>query len=351
MTNASNVNAGPFGHVTLDLDHLVVSGAIRLEEARRLLALGAPSRINGTLVSVLYIIGALGVAAGVVALRPTATTGLVLALLALAGGWFIRRRRRAELDVLGMGLGIMGALGLCGWLALEFGEVWRPIALTGTGTAIIAAVALLFRSSFLAALVPLGIGAMVGSGTAYWHASYAIFVREPTITFGLFTAMAVSLYAVLPRIRAFEAALGGMATVAARMSFVVANFGLWVGSLWGDHVGEYLSGVHERAEGVEWSQHREAIEAWQATALHVPEIAFVLVWIAFAVAAIVVGHRRNVRFLVNGGVAFLAINAYTQFFERFHDQEWALILGGGTMVALAVLLVRFPVLKWEPRGA
>ena len=339
------------GHVTLDLDWLVASGAVRLDEARRLSALGVPSRINGTLVSVLYIIGALGVAAGVVALNPTATTGLVLALIALAGGWFIRRRRRAELEVLGMGLGIMGALGLCGWLALEFGEAWRPVALWGVATAIIAAVALAFRSSFLAALVPLGIGAMAGSGTAYWHATYAVFVREPTVTFVLFTALAASLYAALPRIRAHEAALGAMATVAARMSFVLANFALWVGSLWGDHVGEHLSGIHDRAEGTDWTAQQQALEAWRAGAFHVPELAFVLVWAAFAIAAVAVGQRRNLRFLVNGGVVFLAINAYTQFFERFHAEEWALILGGGSMVALAVLLVRFPLLRWEPGRA
>ena len=36
---------------------------------------------------------------------------------------------------------------------------------------------------------------MVGSGTAYWHASYGLFVQEPAISAILFGAVAGTLYA------------------------------------------------------------------------------------------------------------------------------------------------------------
>ena len=42
--------------------------------------------------------------------------------------------------------------------------------------------ALWFRSALLAAFAVLSLGAILGSGTGYWHASYALFVEEPTIT-------------------------------------------------------------------------------------------------------------------------------------------------------------------------
>ncbi len=49
-----------------------------------------------------------------------------------------------------------------------------------------------FRSAFLAALVVLALDAVFGTGTGYWHTSYALFVEEPLITIGVFGALAAA---------------------------------------------------------------------------------------------------------------------------------------------------------------
>ena len=308
--------------------------------ARRLRAHAEPSAIAGPLVSVLYILGALAVAAGVVALKPTATTGLVLAVVALAGGWFVGRLADASYRILSLGLAISGALGLAGWFALEFGDVLPAIAVSGFATLAALAVAIAFRSLFLAALVPLGLGAMLGSGTAYWHASYAIFVREPTITFAAFTLLAVALVAAIDR-GVLARAYARMGEVAMRVSVVIANFGLWVGSLWGDHVGEHLLiGGHRYIAGEPWQERQERLETLREMVVHIPDGAFALAWVGVAIAMIVIGQRIHRRFVTVSGITFLAINAYTQFFERFHDESWALIVGGVSLVAIAIAIMR-----------
>ena len=334
------MNAAPFGTVRLSLDRLVTDGVIEPDLARRLRAHAEPSAIAGPLVSVLYILGALAVAAGVVALKPTAMTGLVLAVVALVGGWFVGRLADASYRVLSLGLAISGALGLAGWFALEFGDALPAIAVSGFATLTALAIAIAFRSLFLAALVPLGLGAMLGSGTVYWHASYAIFVREPTITFAAFTLLTVALVAAIDR-GILAGAYARMGEVAMRVSFVIANFGLWVGSLWGDHVGEHLSGIRERVAGEPWQDRRDRLDAWREDAWLIPDDVFVLGWVGVAVAAIVWGQHVHRRFVTMGGVTFLATNAYTQFFERFHDESWALIIGGTSLVAIAVAIIRW----------
>ena len=342
------MNSQPFGTVRLSLDDLVAEGVIDPALASQLRKRCLPPVASNGLVAVLYILGALAVAAGVVALKPTPTTGLVLALIALVGGWFVGRSGDAAMRILSLGLGICGALGLCGWFALEFGQALPAITVSGFATLTAFLTAIAFRSLFLSALVPLGIGAMLGSGTAYWHASYAIFVREPLITLVLFGALAAALVTVVDR-NLLRDVHARMAEVAMRVSFVIANFGFWVGSLWGDHVGEHLSGIRERGDGESWRAANERLAAWRTEAFHVPDAVFALGWVGFAVAAIVLGRRIERRFIATGGIVFLAINAYTQFFERFHAEEWALILGGASMVALAAGLVRYVARQPSPR--
>ena len=332
--------AASYGTVRLSLDELVAERVIEPDLAQRLARLGKPSGFNGPLVGVLYILGALAVAAGVIALKPTATTGLVLAVAALGGAWIADRWQDDGARILSLGLAISGALGLGGWFAMEFGQTLPNVAVTGVATLVVLCVAIAFRSLFLAALVPLGIGAMVGSGTAYWHASYAIFVREPTITFLLFAVLAAALVWIVDR-RRVRGAYAAMAEVAMRVSVVVSNFGLWVGSLWGDRIGEHLSGIRERLPDEGWSERNRRIEAWRETAFEVPEAVFTLGWVGVAVAMILVGQRIERRFVTIAGVVFLVINAYTQFFERFHAEAWALIVGGVSLVAVAITLVRW----------
>ncbi|MFD0916112.1 hypothetical protein ACFQ14_06805 [Pseudahrensia aquimaris] len=328
-----------YGRITLDLDKLVYTETLTPELAAKLVLSKEPTAAANTLISVLYIIGAIAAAAGVVLLKPTAITGLVIAAVCFGVGQFIRFKKWAHLDILALALGIGSAAGLTGWFALEFGEILPAIAINGFATGVTLVMALAFRSRFLAALVPIGIGTMIGSGGAYWHASYGIFVREAAVTIALFVPIAAALWALAMKVRHPD--WKPMATVAARMAFIIANFGFWVGSLWGDHVGEYFMVPNRRAEGMGYSEWLDLRNAFKEQALYIPDAVFAVGWAVFAVAAIALGRKIGNRFLELAGVVFLAINAFTQYFEFFKDEPWALIFGGIALVGIALALVRW----------
>lgn len=316
--------------IRLDMTALTRSGTLSPEEAARLEALALPDQKAGLMINLLLFSGAIAVAAGAIALVPDATTGLVLALLALGGGASIKALdRQADWRVLWQGLAFMGVIGVSGWIAFEFEEArhWPPVAIAALTTG----AAIGFRSAFLSALAVLAGGAILGSGTAYWHASYAIFVSEPTLTVLILSALSASLYAL--RNRAAQA-WQAMLTSAARISAFIAAMGFWVGSLWGDHVGEHWA----RAEG-RW---RAAME-WRETATHVPEWVFSFGWAGALIGLIATQPRGG--FLSVSAVVFLAIHAYTQFFETFGAQPWAMLIAGLTAFTLAVAGARWMVLQ------
>ncbi|MCU0832292.1 MAG: hypothetical protein MUC58_12420 [Rhizobiaceae bacterium] len=311
--------------VTLDLDALVKDGRLSDAEAERLRAMALPSRAVGQLVQVFAILGALGLAAGVIMLDPSATLGLLLALGALGFAAFVQVRGKDDLAILGTGMAIAGTMGLAGWFGLKFGEIWPAVLVNGVGTLITLASALFFRSRFLVAFVPLGLAAMIGSGTAYWHASYAIFISEALVTVLLFGALSLALFAAAPRLQAVHS---GLSVIAGRVSWLVMNFGFWVGSLWGDHVGDHFAEVWSGRDS-SW----EEMEAWRQTALFIPDWVFIIGWASVSIATIVA--LRHNRFAVNASITFLAINAYTQFFEHFGDSPFALLVGGASLLAFA----------------
>ncbi|MFZ1814678.1 MAG: hypothetical protein WBO55_11020 [Rhizobiaceae bacterium] len=317
--------------ITLDLDDLVAKGKLSPEEAERLSSLAVTGGGLTILIQALTILGALAMAAGVIVLKPDPTTGMVLAVLALGFATYLHYAWRDSLWVLASGIAIAGTFGLAGSLAMQMDGVLPAMGINALATLIFLAAALVFQSRFLIAFVPLGIAAILGSNTAYWHAAYAIFVREPTLTALAFAVLAIGLFAASPRLGSIAA---GMATVAARMSWIIMNFGFWVGSLWGDYVGE-----HFMVTGDSWDQNREALKAWREVALFIPDYMFVIAWALASVATIIL--FRNNRFAVNASITFLAINAYTQFFERFADNPLTLILGGASLLLFAFGLFHF----------
>ena len=250
--------------IRLDLDRLTQSGEISADEAVRLKNLALPDARSGLLVNLLLIFGAISVAAGTIALVPNAATGLVLAVLALGGAEVLRRVDSDDsLKVLGAGLEMMGALGLAGWIGWEFRDA-ADSAYPALGiAAVLAAAAVWFRSSFLAAPAVLALGATMGSGTGYWHASYAIFVEEPTLTILVFSAVAAGLFTLRSTI---TDAYRAVASVASRTAFFIINFAFWVGSLWGDRIGEHWLAPSK------WSERSD----WRAAATEIPELVFTL---------------------------------------------------------------------------
>lgn len=300
--------------IRLDLDALMQSGELTLEDAARLTALALPDRRDSLAVNLLLIFGAVAVAAAAIALVPNAATGLMLALGALGGAELLRRLMQGEsFALLAAALALMGTLGLAGWTAWQFQDApsTAPALLV---TIVLAAGALWYRSAFLAALAVLALGAVFGSGTGYWHASYALFVEEPVITLIVFGGLAGGLYQLRGHL---AEAWSNLLTVAARTSLILVHFAFWVGSLWGDVIGDA------------WLPYDGAIEAGR-----MPAWMFSLGWAALGLALAL--RTRRGGFLSVSAVVFLAIHGYTQYFETFGAEPLSLLIAGLILVGLAI---------------
>jgi iron complex transport system permease protein len=308
--------------IRLDLEALVQQGQISPQEAARLKGFALPDQKGSLFINLLLIFGALSVAAGTIALVPNPATGLVLALAALGGAEVLRRMDVDDsLKVLSAGLTLMGALGLAGWIGWEFRESAESLYPTLAIAGVLAAAAIWFRSPFLVAPAVLALGATLGSGTGYWHASYGIFVEEPTLTILLFGALTAGFYAVRGKLAdAYES----LATIAARTSLFMVNFAFWVGTLWGDHIGQHWLAPDE------WRARQD----WEAQAIDIPDQVFTLGWAAFLIAMIVKARRGG--FLSTLSIVFLSIHFYTQYFELLGANPGSLVVGGVILVGLAV---------------
>lgn len=317
--------------IRLDLAALLKTGALTDAEAQRLTGLALPDKRGSLLVNVLLIFGALAVAMAAIALIQTPSTGLLLAVAAIAGAEVLRRLPLGEeFKVLSAGLALMGTLGLAGWVAWEFGPASVSPSLPAVLiTLVLGAGAAWFRSAFLAALAVVALGAVFGTGSGYWHASYALFVEEPAITLAVFGALAAALY----KARSLASvAWQSLLTAAARTSMFLVHFAFWVGSLWGDVLGDSS-----------WSQTRwdnsAGYDAWEKTAITLPEWPFSIGWAGLAIGLALLTRRGG--FLSVSGLVFLGIHGYTQYFEVFGAEPVTMLIAGIVLVALAVGLTRF----------
>ena len=308
--------------IRLDLAALLKSGQITPEEAARLTALALPGTRGGLAVNLLLIFGAVAVAIAAIALVPNAATGLTLALGAIAGAEILRRLKSGPVTgdsfaLLATALALMGTLGLAGWTAWQFQDApaTAPALLV---TCVLAAGALWYRSAFLASLAVLALGAVFGTGTGYWHASYGLFVEEPVITIAVFGALAAGLYQLRAKL---PEAWSNLTTVAARTGLILVHFGFWVGSLWGDVIGD------------SWLPYEARSEAGRI----LPWI-FSLGWAGVSLALALRTPRGG--FLSVSALVFLAIHGYTQYFETFGAEPMSLLIAGLVLVGLAIGVAR-----------
>jgi hypothetical protein len=109
----------------------------------------------------------------------------------------------------------------------------------------------------------------------------------------------------------------------------MVNFALWVGSLWGDRIGEHWFAPQR------WSDRSD----WRDAAMTIPDHVFTLGWIG-ALTAVIATSRRN-SFLSITSIVFLTIHGYTQYFEYLGARPETLVLGGLILVGLAVAGARF----------
>jgi hypothetical protein len=326
--------------VTLDLSQLVAEGRLSADEALRLADMGenserpAPaalllpaisaSPIGRVFANVAMIFGALAVVVGVELLKPSVATGGALALAALVAAALLRRRGDEAWALLAHALAIGGALGACLAFFVRFPTLEANLLVVGV---FLAATAFYFRSGVIAAFAPLAFGSWLGSGAGYWHASYSISITQPLVTIAVFSTFSLGLFWALSRVSRHRDVI----TVMARVSFLLMNFGFWVGSLWGDDL---------RTATVAATLQRAGPPA-------IPAAAFSIAWVVALLAALAVGLKTRRRFISNSALTFLGVHFYTQVFETFGAKPVVVICSGLLLVALAFGLVRFNA--WQKR--
>jgi hypothetical protein len=217
--------------IVLDITRLMEQGKLTAQEAERLKALAR--RDTGSLaINVLTSFGAVAVAAGIIALEPTFTTGAAMGVALVAIGLAISFFVAEQWGLLGTATTIIGALLLAGGIV---GLVEANFAGVTFSALLFLALAVAIRSNFLIALVPLTLAGALGSSAGYMHAVYMLTVNEPSITIAFFALLAGAAYIVSQHVgQAYEQ----LAITFARVSLILVNFGFWIGSLWGDSPGE-----------------------------------------------------------------------------------------------------------------
>ncbi len=302
--------------IRLDLDALVRTGQLSPADAARLRPLAMPDRRGNLLINLLLIFGSVAAALAAIALVPNAATGLVLALLALGGAEALRRQaQRDDFSVLASGLAMMGTLGLAGWTTWQFNHV--PATQTALlVTLILAAGTIRYRSSFLGVLGVLAFGAVFGSGTGYWHATYAVFIEQPSVTILVFGALSAGLYRLRSSLGADQQ---GLATTAARTGLFLVHIAFWIGAIWGDQIGE-----------------TPAVNADTAaeSGLQIHRYVFAAGWTVLSLA--LAGLTRRGGFASVSALVFFGIHFYTQYFELLGARPISLLVAGLTLVGLAV---------------
>ena len=257
-----------------------------------------------------------------------------LAVLAVTG-WRLRAGALTARFVIGS-IGLMGlAMHLGGMgLLLEQTETYGLIkALFFLYAALaIGAAGWAIDVRFVTALAIVPFAQMLDTGTFYFHALYAFYSPESTLSIiQMALLIAVSLW-LAGRVGERHAR---HARVLAVLGFIVANMCALVGSLWGDVVGETVWGPDRRADNLGYEAYQAAREVFVANALVIDDSVYALLWAVALVAMILWAAHRHNRGLLNAGLTFGAIHAYTQFFESFADQPLAYAIGGLAAIPVA----------------
>ena len=300
--------------IVLNIKELLEEGKINQLEYDKLLSF-SKNQTGSLALNLLIGFGIIMVCLGVIALTQAASTALTMGLLTFLIGLLIKFRGTKEWSVLSSCCSISGVLifisGMNIWLieALESGSAFVPLAINVEilTTAILIASSVFLMSNILTVLSILSIAQITGAGTDYFMASYTIWVSSPIVTIILFSALAFLLYylsdSILSKYR-------NILITGSRTSVLVANFGFWVGSLWG---GEEL------------------------------EVSSELISIAWALALIIFvvwGWRENRRWVVTVASIFGAIHFYTQWFTILEMEPASVVIGGVIAIGIGIGIKR-----------
>ena len=296
--------------IVLNIKELLEEGKINQTEYDKLLSL-SKNETGSLALNLLIGFGIIMVCVGVITLTQSASTALIMGLLTFLIGLFIQFKGTKEWSVLSSCCSISGVLIFIGgmniWLmeAILSESVFLPLAMNVEilTTFILIASSVFLTSNILAALSILSIAQITGAGTDYFMASYTIWVSSPVVTIVLFSALAFFLYYLS---RSTLSRYENILITGSRTSVLVANFGFWVGSLFG---------------GGDLEVSSELIS-----------MAWALALIGFAVW----GWRANRRWVVIVSSIFGAIHFYTQWFTILEMEPASVVIGGVIAIGIGI---------------
>ena len=300
--------------IVLNIKELLEEGKINQTEYDKLLSL-SKNETGSLALNLLIGFGIIMVCVGVITLTQSASTALIMGLLTFLIGLFIQFKGTKEWSVLSSCCSISGVLIFIGgmniWLieAILSESVFLPLAMNVEilTTFILIASSVFLTSNTLAALSILSIAQITGAGTDYFMASYIIWVSSPVVTIVLFSALAFFLYYLS---RSTLSRYENILITGSRTSVLVANFGFWVGSLFG---------------GGDLEVSSELIS-----------MAWALSLIGFAVW----GWRANRRWVVIVSSIFGAIHFYTQWFTILEMEPASVVIGGVIAIGIGIGIKR-----------
>ena len=300
--------------IVLNIKELLEEGKINQTEYDKLLSL-SKNETGSLALNLLIGFGIIMVCVGVITLTQSASTALIMGLLTFLIGLFIQFKGTKEWSVLSSCCSISGVLIFIGgmniWLieAILSESVFLPLAMNVEilTTFILIASSVFLTSNILAALSILSIAQITGAGTDYFMASYTIWVSSPVVTIVLFSALAFFLYYLS---RSTLSRYENILITGSRTSVLVANFGFWVGSLFG---------------GGDLEVSSELIS-----------MAWALSLIGFAVW----GWRANRRWVVIVSSIFGAIHFYTQWFTILEMEPASVVIGGVIAIGIGIGIKR-----------
>jgi len=293
----------PTMKITLDIDQLLKNGRISQEEYARLKQFSTESTASFAL-NIVLAFGIIAISGGTIALIHSSSVTIALGLVLAGLGGYICVAGINNWKLLGNILLPLGALTSAGGI----------ISTTHGSIEGFSSIAFLFmfggiaaRSGLLISLSAFAILSAIGGATGYEHACYFLCIEQPLLTIVVFTVLALLAYLVS---RYTAPTYSRLATIFSRSAIVIANFGFWVGSLWGDRS-------------------------------HISDWFFITTWAIILVAAGIFGAIRGLRWLINTAAVFGAIHLYTQWFEHFHATPGSIVIAGLFTVGVAVALISY----------
>ena len=303
--------------IVLNIKELLEEGKINQAEYDKLLSL-SKNQTGSLALNLLIGFGIIMVCLGVITLTQSASATLIMGLLTFLIGLFIQFKGTREWSVLSSCCSISGVLiftaGINLWVLWAYESDFFSLAtsLDFIYAQILTTVILMVASAFLMSnilttLSILSTAQIIGAGTSYFTGSYTIWVSSPVVTIVLFSALAFLLYYLS---RSISSRYENILITGSRTSVLVANFGFWIGSLFG---------------GGEIDVSSELIS-----------ITWVLALIGFAVW----GWRANRRWVVTVTSIFGTIHFYTQWFTILEMQPASVVIGGVIAIGIGIGIKR-----------